>query len=166
MAHDFHILVANCREQGSRTSLTLSFVAGEHTSEPYAKGVKLRPREKFPCQPFPHPELSASVRSRSRLVPCSKLKSSIQCSSWLGPCLNFIYAIQRPSGDQTGEANPPSGNDISLRSLAPSARINQISCPASANSAPLRNTICEPSGKNRSRPAFVAQLPRVATQDG
>src|SRR6202043_3230182 len=46
-----------------------------------------------------------------------------------------------------GEPNPPSRNDISFRCLDPSARINQISCPASANSAPLRNTICEPSGE-------------------
>src|SRR2546425_12720389 len=94
----------------------------------------------------PQPSRRGSDRT-TRLVPCSRLKSSIQCSSLLGPCLNFIYAIQRPSGDQTGEANPPSGNDISFRWSAPSARINQISWPASPNAAPLRNTICEPSGE-------------------
>src|SRR5580765_6689265 len=88
------------------------------------------------------PKSKRGSERRTFLVPCSRSKSSIHpapayCSYW-----NFRYATKRPSGDQTGDASsPPSESEISFRCSAPFARINQISCPVSANPAPLRNTI-------------------------
>jgi hypothetical protein len=63
-------------------------------------------------------------------VPLSGWKISIEVTEVNAAARDFKYAIERPSGDQTGESRSSvSETESNLFCPPPSARVSHISCP-------------------------------------